>query len=73
MLQSEGRPACWKLGSYSREYREWLVQGVATEDDDSRKVMNLRGRNIRTHFVVDWGQDWQDEEKETLRTTPGVS
>lgn len=35
--------------------------------------MNLRGRNIRTHFVVNWGQDWQDEEKETLRTTPGVS
>lgn len=49
------------------------MEGVATEDDDSRKVMKLRGRNIRTHFVVDWGQDWQDEEKETLRTTPGVS
>lgn len=35
--------------------------------------MNLRGRNIRTCFVVDWGQDWQDEEKEKLRITPGVS
>ena len=30
--------------------------------------MNLRGRNIRTHFVVNWGQDWQDEEKNVKET-----
>lgn len=35
--------------------------------------MNLRGRSTRTRFAVDWGEDWQGEEKETSRTAPRVS